>query len=211
MNKERFLRDLEQLLSDIPESERREAMEYYQNYFEDAGPGKEEQIIEELGSPQEVAASIKKNLFGEDYQEYNYAKAGNPYQEKRTENKTARNILIAAVAILGSPIWLALLCAAFGILLGIAGCVFGLLVAVVAIVGAFFVMGIVLTGIGIGQMAAGLPAVGLIVLAIGLLILAAALLGLIVLVWAFCRVFPWVLRAIVRLCKRPFQKRGASI
>lgn len=211
MNKERFLRELEQLLSDIPESERREAMEYYQNYFEDAEPGEEAKIIEELGSPQEVAASIKKDLFGENYQEYNYAAAGNPYQEKRSGNNTARNILIAVIAILGSPLWLALLCAAFGLLIGGIACIFGLSVAVVAIVGSFFVMSVVLIGIGVGQMAAGLPAVGLVVLAIGLLMLSAALLGLIVLAWALGRVFPWVLRAVVRLCKRPFQKRGASI
>ena len=31
MNREEFLRQLERLLYDIPESERREAMEYYQN------------------------------------------------------------------------------------------------------------------------------------------------------------------------------------
>lgn len=211
MNREKFLRQLEGLLADIPESERREAMEYYQNYFEDAGPENEARIIEELGSPQEVAASIKKNLFGEDYQEYNYAQAGNAYQERRTENRTTRNILIAAVAILGSPLWITLLCAAFGLLIGGIACVFGLSVAVVAIVGSFFVMGIALAGIGIGQMAAGLPAVGLVVIAIGLLMLSAALLGLIVLAWAVGRVLPWVLRAVVRLCKRPFQKRGASI
>ena len=36
MNRERFLKQLERLLSDIPESERREAMEYYQNYFEES-------------------------------------------------------------------------------------------------------------------------------------------------------------------------------
>lgn len=211
MNREKFLRQLEGLLADIPESERREAMEYYQNYFEDAGPENEARIIEELGSPQEVAASIKKNLFGDDYQEYNYAQAGNAYQERRTESRTTRNILIAAAAILGSPLWITLLCAAFGLLIGGIACVFGLSVAVVAIVGSFFVMGIVLAGIGIGQMAAGLPAVGLVVIAIGLLMLSAALLGLIVLAWAVGRVLPWVLRAVVRLCKRPFQKRGASI
>ena len=40
MNREEFLRQLERLLSDIPEGERWEALEYYRNYFEDAGPEK---------------------------------------------------------------------------------------------------------------------------------------------------------------------------
>ena len=80
MNRNEFLRQLERLLCDIPENERREAIEYYQNYFEDAGPEKEAQIIEELGSPQEVAASIKRNLFGEDYEDYDFVK------EKKQQN-----------------------------------------------------------------------------------------------------------------------------
>ena len=37
MNRTEFLEQLERLLWDIPESERKEALEYYQDYFEDAG------------------------------------------------------------------------------------------------------------------------------------------------------------------------------
>ena len=80
MNKKEFLKQLEQLLLDIPESERREAVEYYENYFEDAGPEMEQKIIEELGSPQEVAASIKKNLFGEEELLVKRENPGTPYQ-----------------------------------------------------------------------------------------------------------------------------------
>ena len=36
MNRQEFLRQLAQLLEDIPEAERREALEYYNNYFDDA-------------------------------------------------------------------------------------------------------------------------------------------------------------------------------
>ena len=86
MNREEFLRRLERLLSDIPESERREAMEYYQNYFEDAGPENEASIIEELGSPQEVASSIKKNLFGDDYENYSFVK-----EEQKKTDTSRRN------------------------------------------------------------------------------------------------------------------------
>ena len=113
MNKKEFLKQLEQLLLDIPESERREAVEYYENYFEDAGPEMEQKIIEELGSPQEVAASIKKNLFGEE----DFVKRenpGTPYQTQ--ENKTTRNLLIAVIVILTFPVWIGIAGAAFGLL-----------------------------------------------------------------------------------------------
>lgn len=80
MNRKEFLKQLEELLSDIPEAERRDAMNYYQNYFDDAGVEQEQTILEELGSPEKVAESIKRDLFGENYDAYVKAK-----QEKQQE------------------------------------------------------------------------------------------------------------------------------
>lgn len=64
MNKETFLMQLEQLLYDIPREEREEAMDYYRSYFEDAGVENEAAVLEELESPQSVAAGIKEGLGG---------------------------------------------------------------------------------------------------------------------------------------------------
>ena len=38
MNRAEFMKRLEELLADIPEEERVEALEYYEGYFEDGGP-----------------------------------------------------------------------------------------------------------------------------------------------------------------------------
>lgn len=65
MNKYDFMIRLAQLLDDIPQDEKEAAMEYYENYFEDAGVLNERAVLEELGSPEKIAASIKKDLFGE--------------------------------------------------------------------------------------------------------------------------------------------------
>ena len=62
MNKEEFLKQLENLLSDISAEERADAMAYYHSYFEDAGEGNEASIIEELESPEKVAELIKRDL-----------------------------------------------------------------------------------------------------------------------------------------------------
>lgn len=62
MNQEKFLKELEHLLSDISDVEREEAMEYYRCYFEDAGPENEAGVLKELGSPQKVADMIKAGL-----------------------------------------------------------------------------------------------------------------------------------------------------
>lgn len=59
MNKEIFLRDLRRFLSDLPEEEREQAVKYYEDYFEDAGPENEEQVICELGTPVDIAKQIK--------------------------------------------------------------------------------------------------------------------------------------------------------
>ena len=62
MTKLEFMKELEQLLPDIPSEEREEALRYYNGYFEDAGEEHEEDIIKELGSPAKVAAIIKADL-----------------------------------------------------------------------------------------------------------------------------------------------------
>ena len=62
MNKEEFLRKLEQLLSDVSEEERKDAIAFYRSYFEDAGEGNEASILKELESPEKVAEAIKSNL-----------------------------------------------------------------------------------------------------------------------------------------------------
>ena len=61
MNKDEFLRQLEQLLGSISPEERADAMAYYRSYFEDAGIENEASILKELESPQKVAQSILKD------------------------------------------------------------------------------------------------------------------------------------------------------
>ena len=64
MNRQEFMRRLEQLLEGIPEEEKREAIAYYTSYFEDAGEENEEKIIRELESPEKVAATIRADFPG---------------------------------------------------------------------------------------------------------------------------------------------------
>lgn len=58
MTKYEYLAKLEQLLSSLPEQERRDAMNYYEEYFVSAGPEKEAEAIRELGMPEEAARKI---------------------------------------------------------------------------------------------------------------------------------------------------------
>ena len=58
MNREEYLKRLSFLLKDLPEEEIEDAIAYYEDYFEDAGPENEQAILKELGSPQELANQI---------------------------------------------------------------------------------------------------------------------------------------------------------
>ena len=50
MTRTAFLAALEQLLAPLPEAERKDALSYYEDYLDAAGPEKEAQAIAELGS-----------------------------------------------------------------------------------------------------------------------------------------------------------------
>ena len=63
MNRAEFMSRLTALLQDVPPAEREEAIAYYNEYFDDAGEGNEEGVIAALGSPEELARSIKAGLF----------------------------------------------------------------------------------------------------------------------------------------------------
>lgn len=58
MNRSEFMAELRKLLVSVPEEERESALQYYEDYFEDAGPENEGRVIEELGSPEKVASII---------------------------------------------------------------------------------------------------------------------------------------------------------
>lgn len=62
MNRAEFMRRLAELLSDVPPAEREEAIQYYNDYFDDAGAENESGVIASLGTPEELARSIKAGL-----------------------------------------------------------------------------------------------------------------------------------------------------
>lgn len=62
MSRWEFMRRLEELLSEISPSEREEALQYYNDYFNDAGKENEKEVMEALGSPEQVAQIVKDGL-----------------------------------------------------------------------------------------------------------------------------------------------------
>ena len=71
MNRTEYMRQLESLLQNISATEREEALQYYNEYFNDAGPENEQNVIEALGNPAKVAENIKKDILWNGYGENN--------------------------------------------------------------------------------------------------------------------------------------------
>lgn len=64
MNRAEFMRQPESLLQNVAPAEREEALQYYNDYFDDAGAENEQGVIEALGNPARVAENIKRGLPG---------------------------------------------------------------------------------------------------------------------------------------------------
>lgn len=62
MNRAEFMRRLTELLGDVSPMERDEAIQYYNDYFDDAGAENENSVIASLGTPEELARTIKAGL-----------------------------------------------------------------------------------------------------------------------------------------------------
>ena len=87
MTKYEYLAKLEQLLAAMPPQERRDALDYYSEYFDAAGPDHEAETAEKLGDPETVARKILEgaglNGAGEADQTVQAPQpaSGNPYKE----------------------------------------------------------------------------------------------------------------------------------
>jgi len=58
MTRKDFMTELRDRLSRLSEDERNAALSYYEEYFDEAGPEREQDVIRELGSPASLASRI---------------------------------------------------------------------------------------------------------------------------------------------------------
>ena len=225
MGKEGFLRELEFLLMDLPEEERQEALQYYQDYFEDAGPQREQEIAAQLGSPAKVAAELKGSLAGQEdggefsergYRAEWYAEDKRVpdqythYGKRNPEEANCRRngfLILVLFLIFGLPIAGSILSAGASVvaaiiaaLLGGFAGLFGLLAGGAALVFGLFVTGVALVIAGCVNMS--VPAIGAMVIGWGFLVLAAAFLLAVLVKWGFTTVTPSLIRFCIDLFKK---------
>ena len=58
MTRTEYIAKLTKYLRKLPQKDYEEALEYFMEYFEEAGPENEAQVIAELGTPKEAAHEV---------------------------------------------------------------------------------------------------------------------------------------------------------
>lgn len=191
MNREEYLKRLSFLLKDLPEEEIEDAIAYYEDYFEEAGEDKEEQVIRELGSPEKIAKMIRDSVQG-NAQQGEYTEEG--YSGWHMKGNRTRNIILMIVILVFVGSWL--IPGIFGITIGIIGAVFG------SCAGMLF-GGLALAGAGIYKMFTTVP-YGLLMLGGGFLMIAGGILLLWLLVLICAKAIPWIIAKIREIWSRNF-------
>ena len=212
MNRQEFMRQLKTLLLYVPTQEREEALQYYNDYFDDAGPENEYEVIAALGSPAKVAENIKRdinqNYYGVEPDKVEPGKEMVEYHsemeiEEEPMNKQEKGYIPTwakiVIIVCAGPILLGLLGglfgAVFGVLGGIVGVLFGLVVT-------FGVLGLVCPLVGAILIVAGIVIcmanimAGLGVIGIGMIILAVGILGIMLEVMLIGKWIPALVKAI---------------
>ena len=65
MTRTEYIAKLTKYLRKLPQKDYEEALEYFMEYFEEAGPENEAQVIAELGTPKEAAHEVISRLLDE--------------------------------------------------------------------------------------------------------------------------------------------------
>lgn len=226
MNRVEFMKELEHLLSDISDAELKEALQYYNDYLDDAGEDNEEEVIESLGSPDKVAANIKAGLSGNEdgeFTETGYKDCKEEQENTITQwqscSKTDNNgsgrtkshifgkdmsgammVLLIIVCVLFGP-------AIIGVAIGALATVFGILAAVLAVVVATFAivvsLAVALTVTGILVFVMGIihiftkPVGGCLLLGLGILCFGVGLFFTAITVWSIAKAIPALIRFTV--------------
>lgn len=186
MNMNEYMRELESALKRLPREDREEALSYYREYFEEAGPSKEAEVIEELGDPKFAASQIVKEVAIKRLEE-----------PRQAAKKGLSTIWIIILALCAAPIGFPflLLTIIFG---------FTLVIVFLALFGSLLLVGVLLTAAGLFSITAGvyfLPTQT----ANGIYILGTALaetgIGLF-LILGGCAVCRWVFGGMARLMKK---------
>lgn len=206
MDRQEFFRRLGYLLRAIPENERMDALAYYNDYFDEAGAGNEQRVIQELGSPEQVAQTIlddyeknRKDTYTtyENYENSNVVWNNNETHRRGKPKKSkAERILWIILILLAFPIWITVLAVVFGIGLAVFGSLFGVTAGVGVSGIGMLAGGFVLLFAGIFRLFTS-PIEGIVMIGVGAILSAISILFILFMVLLIVKWIPIFIRAVV--------------
>ena len=131
MTRTEYIAKLTKYLRKLPQKDYEEALEYFMEYFEEAGPENEARVIAELGTPKEAAHEVISRLLEEKIVE----------DKSSLRNKTAI-LWIAILAVLASPVALPILLFFLAMIMTLLMIIFAVIVTALALTFALLISGI---------------------------------------------------------------------
>lgn len=131
MTRTEYIAKLTKYLRKLPQQDYEEAIEYFMEYFEEAGPENEARVIAELGTPKEAAHEVISRLLEEKIVE----------DKSSLRNKTTI-LWIAILAVLASPVALPILLFFLAMLMTLLMIIFAVIVTALALTFALLISGV---------------------------------------------------------------------
>ena len=202
MDKQTFLRRLEEGLRQLPPEEREDILAYHREYFQDAGPEQEAKVIQELGDPDLLA----RRLLSE-YGEQPPASPPPPSQPQPEAPKKKRpsGVLVAILAVLAAPIALPLAAALGAVAIALAVAALSVALALMAVIVGVLVTGFALVALGFSGLLLYPPA-ALVVLGAGLVCCGLGLFG----VMPVVRLIQAMFRGLASLFRKALSRRKTA-
>lgn len=193
--RQKYISELKSFLAPLTAEERTDALDFYNEYIEDAGYDNYQQIIKELGNPRQLSHKILAD----------YSIKANNEEIKNSHTASPcsnwRVFWLVVIAIITSPITFVLSLGALIVLICALAAVFGVSVGILgSLVGLIFGSGLMIYS-GIGVLATA-PMTGILYAGIGVTMIGVLLLCIPVGYW----IIRWLAQAIANLAKYIYQK-----
>ena len=204
MDKQTFLRRLEEGLRQLPPEEREDILAYHREYFQDAGPEQEAKVIQELGDPDLLARRLLSE-YGEQPPASPPPPPPSQPQPEAPKKKRPSGVLVAILAVLAAPIALPLAAALGAVAIALAAAALSVALALLAVIVGVLVTGIALVALGVSALLLYPPA-ALVVLGAGLVCCGLGLFGVMPVVLLIQAMF----RGLANLFRKAFSRRKTA-
>ncbi|WP_027400197.1 DUF1700 domain-containing protein [Anaerovorax odorimutans] len=192
MNRDEFFRQLEQQLRRVPKEEAEDALEFYKQYFDEAGPENESKIIEELGSPVKIVTQLKAEVAIKELDK----------EKSPSVKKGISAIWWVILAIFAAPVALPVAITAILLIVVLIVAAVIIILSLGALVVSLFATGFIIVVLGIAVIVTSVPT-GLFTMGVGLIALGLCLLfGIVVVLATKC-----IFRGLVKLMNKALKKR----